>query len=55
LKVDFGSKAREATTLCTELRLIHSGWGSSPEWKEARQWFEKGWGDAFEKLRKQIN
>jgi hypothetical protein len=34
----------------TEAHLIHSGWGSSPEWEEARQWFVRAWGLAFEQL-----
>lgn len=39
----------------TEVQLIHSGWRSSPEWEEARQWFEKMWNVCFEALEKQIN
>ena len=39
----------------TEVQLIHSGWRSSPEWEEARQWFDKMWGWAFAELEKRIN
>jgi uncharacterized protein YndB with AHSA1/START domain len=38
----------------TEVHLIHSGWKSSPEWEEAREYFDKAWNSAFEYLRKQI-
>jgi hypothetical protein len=36
---------------CTEVHLIHSGWGDSAEWEKARQWFKKAWDSAFDKLR----
>ena len=36
---------------CTRVHLIHSGWGSSPEWEAARTYFEKAWNSAFENLR----
>jgi uncharacterized protein YndB with AHSA1/START domain len=36
---------------CTEVHLIHSGWGDSTEWEEARLWFEKAWCLAFDRLR----
>ena len=39
----------------TEVHLIHSGWGSSAEWEEARQWFERAWRLAFEELERQVN
>jgi uncharacterized protein YndB with AHSA1/START domain len=38
----------------TEAHLIHSGWRSSPEWEEARQWFERVWGQAFEQLQMRV-
>ena len=34
----------------TEVHLIHSGWGDTKEWEEARLWFEKAWVKAFSKL-----
>jgi uncharacterized protein YndB with AHSA1/START domain len=39
----------------TEVHLIHSGWRSSPEWEEARQWQLNAWNGAFEQLRKKVN
>lgn len=39
---------------CTDVHVIHSGWRSSPEWEEARLWFEKAWNDALEELRKKV-
>jgi uncharacterized protein YndB with AHSA1/START domain len=45
----------EASTPSTDVYLIHSGWGSSSEWEEARQWFENAWRTAFERLREQVN
>jgi hypothetical protein len=35
----------------THVHLIHSGWGSSPEWEAARTYFEKAWASAFEHLK----
>jgi uncharacterized protein YndB with AHSA1/START domain len=39
----------------TDVHLIHSGWRSSAEWEEARQWQEKAWSSAFESLSKLVN
>ena len=39
----------------TQVILIHSGWRSSPEWEEARQWQTRAWKVAFEQLKKVIN
>ena len=39
----------------TEVHLIHSGWGDSAEWEEAREWFEKAWRAAFERLEKFVS
>ena len=39
----------------TEVHLIHSGWRSSAEWEEARQWQERAWGMAFKELERQVN
>ena len=36
----------------TEIHLIHTGWRDTPEWEEARQWFEKAWMLAFLDLEK---
>ncbi len=39
----------------TEIHLIHSGWRSSAEWEEARQWQDRAWGVAFKELERQVN
>jgi uncharacterized protein YndB with AHSA1/START domain len=39
----------------TEIHLIHTGWGSTREWEEARLWFDKAWVEAFLKLQKYVN
>ena len=39
------------TSRCTEVRLIHSGWGDSAEWQKARSYFETAWSIAFENLK----
>jgi hypothetical protein len=40
---------------CTEVRLVHSGWRSSAEWEEARQWFDRSWNVALEQLEHRVN
>jgi len=39
----------------TEVHLIHSGWGDSAEWEEARLWFKNSWDTAFDRLRDHIS
>jgi uncharacterized protein YndB with AHSA1/START domain len=39
----------------TEVHLIHSGWRSSREWEEARQWFDRVWGKCLEQLEAQVH
>ncbi|MGD8717364.1 MAG: SRPBCC domain-containing protein [Candidatus Zixiibacteriota bacterium] len=34
----------------TKVHLVHSGWRSTPEWEEAREWFVRVWGGAFKQL-----
>jgi uncharacterized protein YndB with AHSA1/START domain len=34
----------------TEVHLVHSGWGNSSEWEEARRWFEQAWSGALQGL-----
>jgi uncharacterized protein YndB with AHSA1/START domain len=36
----------------TEVHLIHSGWGNSPEWHKAREYFMHAWNGAFRNLEK---
>jgi hypothetical protein len=45
----------EGSAGATEVHVVHSGWRSSPEWEEARKWFERAWGAALEELERQIN
>ena len=39
----------------THVHLIHSGWRSSSEWEEARQWQLHAWEGAFKALEKLVN
>jgi uncharacterized protein YndB with AHSA1/START domain len=34
----------------TEVHLVHSGWGHSPEWDKPRLWFERAWNGALQAL-----
>lgn len=45
----------EASVSHTEVHLVHSGWRSSEEWEEARQWFERAWRVGFEELGRQVD
>ena len=45
----------EVLTPCTDVYLIHSGWGSSPEWERARQYFVRAWDVAFDQLEAVVN
>lgn len=38
----------------TEVHLVHSGWGASAEWEQARSFFEKAWEMAFSALKKYV-
>jgi uncharacterized protein YndB with AHSA1/START domain len=49
--VPYGEESADST----EVHLIHSGWRGSPEWEEARQWFERAWRVALEGLERQVN
>ena len=39
---------------CTELHLLHTGWGDTSEWEEARQYFVKAWTIALSELQKYV-
>jgi hypothetical protein len=39
----------------TDVHLIHSGWRSSADWEEARQWQNRAWHVAFQELEKRVN
>ncbi|MBN1945087.1 MAG: SRPBCC domain-containing protein [Bradymonadales bacterium] len=34
----------------TRLEVIHSGWGEGASWTRAREWFDKAWSKALEKI-----
>ena len=34
----------------TDVHLLHTGWHDTPEWNDARQWFEQAWSSAFDTL-----
>ena len=36
----------------TDIHLVHSGWRSTPDWEEARQWQQRAWDMAFVALKK---
>jgi len=38
----------------TEAHLLHTGWGDTPEWEEARQWFERAWRMTLSELQKYV-
>jgi uncharacterized protein YndB with AHSA1/START domain len=39
----------------TDVHLVNSGYRSSEEWEEARQWFVNMWKFAFDELLKKVN
>jgi len=38
----------------TEVHLLHTSWRDTPEWEEARQWFDKSWRMALIELDKYV-
>jgi uncharacterized protein YndB with AHSA1/START domain len=51
----FFTPCKEVLTPCTDVYLIHTGWHATPEWKEARTYFVRAWGNAFAELETLIN
>lgn len=45
----------EGETPATDVHLIHSGWRSSPEWQDARDWYDGAWKKALLDLQRLIN
>lgn len=39
----------------TDVHVVHSGWRTTPEWQEARQWQERAWRGVLEVLARQVN
>jgi uncharacterized protein YndB with AHSA1/START domain len=46
VKVEFSEKAD-----MTKVALEHTGWGTSPDWNDARGWHEEQWGNALNGLK----
>ena len=44
----------EGAGACTEVHVVHAGWGSSPAWDEARHWFENAWVGLLAGLNEQV-
>ncbi len=44
----------EGSEACSEVHVIHSGWRSSPEWQEAKQFFDRAWKEELEALRRVV-
>ena len=38
----------------TEVHLLHTSWRDTPEWEEARQWFDKAWAMVLSELQKYV-
>ncbi len=53
--VVFFVPCEDVLTPCTDVYLIHSGWGSSPEREAARNYFIRAWDTAFEQLERYAN
>jgi uncharacterized protein YndB with AHSA1/START domain len=51
----FFTPCNEVLTPCMDVYLLHSGWGSSAEWEEARAFFARAWENAFAELETLIN
>ena len=47
--------SKEGSESCTKVHIIHSGWRNTPDWEEARLWFEEAWKGTLIKLRKHID
>ena len=38
----------------TEVHILHTGWRETPEWEEARQWFDNAWVMSLSELQRYI-
>ena len=45
----------EVLTPCTDVHLLHGGWGSSEDWEDARVYFVRAWDNTFAELETLIN
>jgi uncharacterized protein YndB with AHSA1/START domain len=48
----FFSACDDDAKKCSDVVLVHSGWGSASNWVEARQWQQRAWEGAFDELLK---
>ena len=46
VKVEFAEEAEK-----TKLQLEHKGWGTSPDWDDARRWHEEQWTNVLDGLK----
>jgi uncharacterized protein YndB with AHSA1/START domain len=51
----FFAPCNEVLTPCTDIYLLHSGWGSSEDWEEARVYFVRAWESTFAELETLVN
>ncbi|HEY1349631.1 MAG TPA: SRPBCC domain-containing protein [Ktedonobacteraceae bacterium] len=51
----FFTPCNEVLTPCTDVYLLHSGWGVGPVWEEARSYVARAWEIAFEELETTVN
>jgi uncharacterized protein YndB with AHSA1/START domain len=52
--VSFHACEAPAGKSCTEVHLVHSGWGHGGSWEKAREFFEHAWAGAFGALAEKI-
>ena len=45
----------DTRTPCTDVHLLHTGWGSGEQWEAARRWQELAWVNALTELEKVVN
>ncbi|MBI2930496.1 MAG: SRPBCC domain-containing protein [Planctomycetes bacterium] len=38
----------------SEVHLVHTGWGETPPWEEAREWFVRAWDEALRRLQEYV-
>lgn len=51
----FFTPCSEVLTPCTDVYLVHTGWQSTADWEEARQFFVRSWESALSELETLIN
>jgi len=53
--VSFHACEAAAGKSCTEVHLVHTGWGHGADWDKAREFFEHAWTGAFGALAEKIS